>query len=63
MIGSGDRAEKIRTYRFKESVAVDHRVERSFALPGLLAGELDELVSALSAMDVEERLDALAAER
>jgi peptide chain release factor 1 len=63
MIGSGDRAEKIRTYRFKEGIAVDHRVQRSFALPALLAGDLDELVSALSAMDIEERLAALAADR
>jgi peptide chain release factor 1 len=59
MIGSGDRAEKIRTYRFKESVAVDHRVEQSFALPKLLAGDLDPLIDALAAKDVAERLAAL----
>jgi len=59
MIGTGDRAEKIRTYRFKESVAVDHRVEQSFALPKLLAGDLDPLVDALAAKDVAERLAAL----
>jgi peptide chain release factor 1 len=59
MIGTGDRAEKIRTYRFKESVAVDHRVEQSFALPKLLAGDLDPVVDALAAKDVAERLAAL----
>jgi peptide chain release factor 1 len=59
MIGTGDRAEKIRTYRFKESVAVDHRVEQGFALPKLLAGDLDPLVDALAAKDVAERLAAL----
>lgn len=59
MIGSGDRAEKIRTYRFKEAIAVDHRVEQSFALPKLLAGELDPLLDALAEKDVAERLAAL----
>lgn len=62
MIGSGDRAEKIRTYRFKENVAVDHRLERSFPLPGLLAGDLDELFTDLAEMDVEARIRGLASE-
>ena len=60
MIGSGARAEKIRTYRFKESIAVDHRVERSFALAPLLAGGLDDLVAALESKDVDMRLESLA---
>jgi len=59
MIGSGDRAEKIRTYRFKESVAVDHRVERSVNLQALLGGELQPLIDALAAKDIDERLGAL----
>jgi peptide chain release factor 1 len=56
MIGSGDRAEKIRTYRFKEAICVDHRVEQSFALPKLLAGDMDALLDALAEKDVAERL-------
>ena len=56
MIGSGDRAEKIRTYRFKEAICVDHRVEQSFALQKLLAGEMDTLLDALAEKDVAERL-------
>jgi peptide chain release factor 1 len=59
MIGSGDRAEKIRTYRFKESIAVDHRVERSFALAPLLAGQLEPLLEALRTKDIDERLALL----
>lgn len=59
MIGSGDRAEKIRTYRWKENVAVDHRVERSFNLQTLLGGGLDTLVRELAAKDIEERLASL----
>ena len=59
MIGGGERAEKIRTYRWKENVAVDHRVERSFNLQKLLAGEVDELCQALEARDVAERIERL----
>jgi peptide chain release factor 1 len=59
MIGSGDRAEKIRTYRFKEGIAVDHRVEQSFPLTRLLAGELDALLDALAAKDLAERLASM----
>jgi peptide chain release factor 1 len=59
MIGSGDRAEKIRTYRFKENLAVDHRLERGFPLKELLAGQLDGLVEALAERDIEERIARL----
>jgi peptide chain release factor 1 len=59
MIGSGGRAEKIRTYRWKENVAVDHRIERSFPLHGLLTGELEPMVGALRAADIAERIKAL----
>jgi peptide chain release factor 1 len=59
MMGSGGRAEKIRTYRWKESMAVDHRLEQSFGLQKLLSGELEELVAALQKKDVAERLAAL----
>jgi peptide chain release factor 1 len=56
MMGSGGRAEKIRTYRWKEAVAVDHRVEESFPLHRVLSGEMEELVDALQRKDVAERL-------
>ncbi|MDA0803814.1 MAG: PCRF domain-containing protein [Planctomycetota bacterium] len=59
IIGSGGRAEKIRTYRWKENVAVDHRLEESFNLQPLLAGDLASLVDALSAFDVKRRVEAL----
>ena len=42
MIGGGERAEKIRTYRYKDNIAVDHRVEQSFNLQKLLAGDMEE---------------------
>jgi peptide chain release factor 1 len=56
MMGSGGRAEKIRTYRWKEAVAVDHRVEESFPLHRVLGGAMDELVEALQRTDIAERL-------
>lgn len=59
MIGTGGRSERIRTYRYKENIAVDHRLGDSFALQGLLNGELDELNEALVAQDRAQRLAAL----
>ncbi len=59
MIGSGGRAERIRTYRYKENVAVDHRLSQSFSLQALLNGELDDLAEALIAEDRAQRLAAL----
>ncbi|MEY3027748.1 MAG: Peptide chain release factor [Planctomycetota bacterium] len=59
MIGSGDRAEKIRTYRFKEGICVDHRVEQGFQLQKMLAGEMDALLDTLAEKDVAERLAAM----
>jgi peptide chain release factor 1 len=60
MIGSGDRSERIRTYRFKESIAVDHRLDNgTFPLAKLLAGDLGDVVAALLAKDRADRLAAL----
>ncbi len=59
MIGSGGRAEKIRTYRWKESMVVDHRVGQSFNLQDILNGKLDALVEALIHEDVAQRLASL----
>jgi peptide chain release factor 1 len=59
MIGSGQRSERCRTYRYKESIVVDHRLGRSFNLRQILAGDLDELVDALIGQDRAQRLAAL----
>lgn len=59
MIGSGERSERIRTYRYKENIAVDHRLNQSFNLGSLMNGELDDLVDALIAQDRAQRLAAL----
>ena len=44
MIGSGNRAEKIRTYRAKENIAVDHRVGESVNLGVLLGDQISEVI-------------------
>ena len=52
-IGSGQRAEKIRTYNFPENRVTDHRVKLTVhRLDRILEGELDEFTEALAA---EER--------
>ena len=59
MIGSGGRAEKIRTYRFKDNLVVDHRLRQSFNLSEIRAGQLNPLIRALIEMDTARRLAAL----
>lgn len=59
MIGSGNRAEKIRTYRYKESIVVDHRVGQSFNLTEIMAGRLQGLIEKLIEQDTAQRLAAL----
>jgi len=56
-IGSGERAEKIRTYNFPESRITDHRIKLTVhQLDRVLQGELDEFTEALTS---EERRRAL----
>ena len=60
-IGSGERAEKIRTYNFPENRVTDHRVKVTLhRLDSVLNGELDELTEALSAEERRRALDAAA---
>lgn len=58
-IGSAGRAERIRTYRAKENIVVDHRLGESFSLQRTLAGELEPIIERLHAQEVAQRLESL----
>jgi peptide chain release factor 1 len=56
-VGTGERAEKIRTYNYADRRVKDHRVNvLVHNLDGVLAGELDELTAALQADERRRRL-------
>jgi peptide chain release factor 1 len=60
-VGGGGRADKIRTYNFKENRVTDHRVGLTLhKLDRILQGDLDELADALLA---DERTQQLGASR
>jgi peptide chain release factor 1 len=57
-IGSGERAEKIRTYNFPENRLTDHRIKLTVhQLDRILQGELDEFTDALTAEDRRRGLE------
>ena len=48
-VGTGDRSEKIRTYNFPQNRVTDHRINfTTHQLHGVMDGDLDELIDALS---------------
>ena len=61
-VGTGDRAEKIRTYNYGERRVTDHRIKLTVHnLDAILEGELDELTAGLQADEKRRRLEAQAA--
>ena len=56
-VGSGDRSERIRTYNFPQGRVTDHRINLTlYKLDQVIAGDLDEMVSALIEYDQAEKL-------
>jgi peptide chain release factor 1 len=57
-IGTGGREEKIRTYNFPQNRVTDHRIGLTlYSLDRMMNGDLGELIRALQAADVTERLE------
>jgi peptide chain release factor 1 len=57
MVGSGDRSDKVRTYNFPQDRVTDHRIGKTVHnLPGVMDGDLDDLIDALIMADQAERL-------
>ena len=56
-IGSGDRSEKIRTYNFPQNRVTDHRINLTlYNLDTFIGGNIGEMIQALQAADMAERL-------
>jgi peptide chain release factor 1 len=58
-VGTGERAEKIRTYNFPQDRITDHRVKlTTHGIESVLAGDLDEFTAALQADEKRRALEA-----
>jgi peptide chain release factor 1 len=63
MVGSGERAEKVRTYNFPQDRLTDHRIHLDLHnLPGVMDGDIDRLIDALSTTYQAELLSMLGSE-
>ena len=59
-VGTGDRAEKIRTYNFPQSRVTDHRIKLTVhQLESVLDGDLFEIIDSLIAADQAAKLSNL----
>lgn len=57
LIGGGGREEKIRTYNFPQNRVTDHRIGLTlYNLDRFVEGEIKEMIDALLASDMEDRL-------
>ncbi|MFN8224021.1 MAG: peptide chain release factor 1 [Gaiellales bacterium] len=59
-VGTGERAEKIRTYNYPENRLTDHRIKLTVhRLDQILAGDLEEFSDALTAEERRQALESL----
>ena len=57
-VGSGKRAEKIRTYNFPQDRISDHRLGQTFRnLPRILDGDLDKLIDTLATSEQAKQME------
>jgi peptide chain release factor 1 len=61
MVGTGDRAQKVRTYNYQQNRVTDHRIGyTTHRLVEVLDGDLDELTAARAAANRESSLERFA---
>jgi peptide chain release factor 1 len=62
-VGSGERAEKIRTYNYPQSRVTDHRIGvSSYNLPAVMEGGIDMFIDEIATRDEADRLAAVGME-
>ncbi|XP_021909092.1 peptide chain release factor APG3, chloroplastic isoform X4 [Carica papaya] len=59
-VGTGARAEKIRTYNYKDNRVTDHRLKMNFELTSFLEGDIENAVQSCGTMEQKELLEELA---
>jgi len=60
-VGTGDRSQRIRTYRYKDNLITDHRIGLDLHnLPDVMQGQLEELFGALTREHQADELKSLA---
>jgi peptide chain release factor 1 len=59
-VGTGDRAEKIKTYNYKDSRVSDHRLKTNYDLNKVLDGDLEDCIQGMVAADQQERMREMA---
>ncbi|XP_020102134.1 peptide chain release factor APG3, chloroplastic-like isoform X1 [Ananas comosus] len=59
-VGTGVRAEKIRTYNYKDNRVTDHRLKMNFELTSFLSGDIETAVQGCAAMEQKELLEEMA---
>jgi peptide chain release factor 1 len=63
-VGTGERAEKVRTYNFPQNRVTDHRINLTLhKLDKVLTGELDEIISLLEAREAGQNLNLTPSEK
>ncbi|XP_004494342.1 peptide chain release factor APG3, chloroplastic [Cicer arietinum] len=58
-VGTGARAEKIRTYNYKDNRVTDHRLKKNYELTNFLNGDIEDAVQSCVSMEQKELMEEL----